>query len=930
MGRTPGTSHIVKINRQFSHPICRETSSGSSKFKNKPLPNTTIKRNGCSYIPIIRNENSRTSQPRGEFHISNFSYSQKRRYRTSHIQPKELKSIYNESKVPFNQYSQSQQFYSTGGLACENRSLKRIFPFVCKSQPQEVSQSNLQSKALSNHVSTIWPGLCAQNIRLVNELGITDLKRARDPDNRVLGRFFNSTSKPSGLTITNKRSSSNTGISWVANKLQKVDYCSSNINRVFGNSLESTSKHKISTSREMFTIARQNCRFNQNEESLLEANSKHSRVSKFRQFYRPQRTVTPPPATKTLSALATPKSAISLCDPRPCIERTGVVEKSGSINITTALSASDKLPSNGRVGDCLGSPTEQCETIRPVVKSGIEMSFQSEGIVSHLLCPKRPRSLPSQFNSHDTKRQQDSCNLFKKGGRDKIGTAYESNLRHFRNIGEIQYPYSSPLYTGSLQPRSRSSLSLNFDTRMAPPVGNNKRHFQQVGNTANRPFCISNCSCSPHICNARLERSKFRFPRCVQQNLELSPRVGVSSTFPNTASSTTSELGNGNLPDSRAPLDKSILETRPQKSFTGSPIHSPQTRQSINRRFNGSSSTQSLRNDFRSMALYGWSDSLLGWSHEQIEQLLKCWRPSSINTYQIAWKKWQAWATQNRVELKNPKGSDFAKFLIDLHIKQKLSYRTILVYKSAISSLCDPSTENRLSSHFLVKQALRSLSNSHTPASIKKAPIWDTDIVVTWLRNNSPNSNNLYECSARAAILLLLCSGRRVHDLTLLMINEENCTVTEDYIIFWPKFGSKTDNSKNRQSGWRLLKNKENRNFDPLFWIKQVIKLSEGRRQKCNVYNLFITACGNPKVASRTVIAGWVKKSLEKAGINASPGSIRPAVASKNWIQNYPLDEILCRGNWRSENTFMKYYCREIKRAATSHHSISNLFSPIS
>ncbi|KOB77502.1 Uncharacterized protein OBRU01_00690 [Operophtera brumata] len=95
--------------------------------------------------------------------------------------------------------------------------------------------------------------------------------------------------------------------------------------------------------------------------------------------------------------------------------------------------------------------------------------------------------------------------------------------------------------------------------------------------------------------------------------------------------------------------------------------------------------------------------------------------------------------------------------------------------------------------------------------------------------------------------------------------------------------------------------------------------------------NLFLTVCGTPKAASRTNIAGWVKKILLQAGIKASPGSVRPAVASKNWVQNCPLDEILARGNWRSENTFAKYYCREISSTmpTLSNQSITNLFTPI-
>lgn len=68
------------------------------------------------------------------------------------------------------------------------------------------------------------------------------------------------------------------------------------------------------------------------------------------------------------------------------------------------------------------------------------------------------------------------------------------------------------------------------------------------------------------------------------------------------------------------------------------------------------------------------------------------------------------WANQHSVSVSKPNGSDLARFLLDLHIKHGFAYNTILVYKSAVSTLCDPNVRNRLSSHIIVKQALKSIS----------------------------------------------------------------------------------------------------------------------------------------------------------------------------------------------------------------------------
>ncbi|KOB78690.1 putative reverse transcriptase-7 [Operophtera brumata] len=130
-----------------------------------------------------------------------------------------------------------------------------------------------------------------------------------------------------------------------------------------------------------------------------------------------------------------------------------------------------------------------------------------------------------------------------------------------------------------------------------------------------------------------------------------------------------------------------------------------------------------------------------------------------------------------------------------------------------------------------------------------------------------------------------------------------------------------------RQSGWKLLKNQRSKNLDPVFWINNCEKLLRDRRKTAKCTNLFLHLRGQAKAASRTVIASWVKSALAEAGIIASPGSIRSAVASKNWADNVPVDEILSRGNWRSGNTFRQFYRREVI-PVTAHSSVTSAFVP--
>lgn len=194
-----------------------------------------------------------------------------------------------------------------------------------------------------------------------------------------------------------------------------------------------------------------------------------------------------------------------------------------------------------------------------------------------------------------------------------------------------------------------------------------------------------------------------------------------------------------------------------------------------------------------------------------------------------------------------------------------------------------------------------------------------------------PEQITLFEASRRAATILLLASGRRVHDLTLLHCTADRLSVDSEGISIWPVFGAKTDSADWQQSGWRLARSGSS-NIDPVYWTEKVIELSKARRAQTIQPSLFITTCGVVKAASRAVIAGWIKTVLRDAGVEDSPGSIRSAVASLNWVQNYKLDDILSRGNWKSPNTFARFYRREIAESAgriNTGPSVADLFQPL-
>ncbi|XP_043470111.1 uncharacterized protein LOC122503581, partial [Leptopilina heterotoma] len=199
-------------------------------------------------------------------------------------------------------------------------------------------------------------------------------------------------------------------------------------------------------------------------------------------------------------------------------------------------------------------------------------------------------------------------------------------------------------------------------------------------------------------------------------------------------------------------------------------------------------------------------------------------------------------------------------------IQRRFAYKTILLHKSAISTFCagNPVNEN-LSSNFLVRQILKSISIAN-PKEIK-SPIWDSQLLINWLSKGTSNLSP-FELSRRSATLLLLASGRRIHDLTLLKISPNYLINLGNEIILWPVFGSKTDRSSFRQSGWRLSHH-PNKWLCPITMIRAMLKKSEDRRKsKESLDDLFISLSGPVKSATKTMIAGWVRSVLKEAGID--------------------------------------------------------------
>lgn len=511
-------------------------------------------------------------------------------------------------------------------------------------------------------------------------------------------------------------------------------------------------------------------------------------------------------------------------------------------------------------------------------------------------------------------RQQNGSFVFAKPGWHEVTGSPGGDESNITACGESERNHPQFLSTGSLQFHSRLFVEGKESSRLASERGDQGTNFPKVGYTSNRFVCHESVEGSSTICVDRSVRSSSAVHQCVQPSLALSASLGLSSTSLNTQGTTTSQQIIGDVPCSGSALGGSLLEKRPETQSSGSSISDFQHKRELDRSIYQSTATEGRKSEFRGLEGTGWIDLVEGLDPDDVDLVQSAWRDSTWRTYQSAWKQWGSWCKQNGIIPNRPRPQQVAAYLGYLCRVRKLAPPTILVHKSVIVTLANPTQEKQLASHPLITAMVKAINIRRCSSLALKPHIWNVGDLIQWLKSHIPNRDSIFQVSRHVALLLLLASGRRVHDLTLLGIDDQHCERTESSVTFWPKFGSKTDNIYGRQSGWQLTCSGDS-DLSLVKWVNCLIDVSEVRRKaRSGLHSLFITTRGEVKAASRAVIAGWLKGPFEELGIRCGPGSIRSAVASNNFQHDVPLDCILKRGNWRGSENFFKHYCKPVDK----------------
>ena len=161
-----------------------------------------------------------------------------------------------------------------------------------------------------------------------------------------------------------------------------------------------------------------------------------------------------------------------------------------------------------------------------------------------------------------------------------------------------------------------------------------------------------------------------------------------------------------------------------------------------------------------------------GISEQASELLLAGWSKGTNTAYQTGWSRWTSWCNERKVNPFSCGVQPFLDFLSDLFSKG-LKYRTINLFRSAVSMTHNPVESIPIGQHPLVSRLMRGVHNSRPPEP-RYSATWDVSLVLNWIKGLGQNNElSLKDLSWKLALLMALVSANRTSELHALDLRSD-------------------------------------------------------------------------------------------------------------------------------------------------------------
>ena len=280
-----------------------------------------------------------------------------------------------------------------------------------------------------------------------------------------------------------------------------------------------------------------------------------------------------------------------------------------------------------------------------------------------------------------------------------------------------------------------------------------------------------------------------------------------------------------------------------------------------------------------------------------------------------------------------------ADFLYHLHNDRNLAYSTIAGYRTALVAPLRAESGLEVGSDRHLSDLLENFARSQAKTK-HPVPEWDLGLVMTILRKppfEPIRKIDLKHLTLKTVFLLTLASGNRRSEIHALvregLLREENWkSVTLfpglDFVAKTEVVGRGSDVVKPLEitslgdflGGPNM---EEDMKLCPVRSLKEYLKRTDKFRRERKLLFVSIQE-GRDKEISRATISRWLKETIvtcyNLAGrvdidfYNVKAHQVRAMATSWAFHTNVSIEKILMAGSWKTPNTFVSFYLRNLAR----------------
>lgn len=293
--------------------------------------------------------------------------------------------------------------------------------------------------------------------------------------------------------------------------------------------------------------------------------------------------------------------------------------------------------------------------------------------------------------------------------------------------------------------------------------------------------------------------------------------------------------------------------------------------------------------------------------------ILSSWRKGTNRQFNSSWRKWNSWCLQRDIDPVRASVAKFLDFLQNL-FDVGLQYRTINVYRSAISSAHTLVDGAPIGQHHLVSRFFKGILTLRPPRP-KYMVTWSVVTVLNFIKSLPDNRRlSLKQLTLKLAMLLALVTASRSSSLTAIHINQMSNRADGSF-KFWLANPSKRVSVSKPFHDFDVARFPSCRNLCPVRTLVEYLDRTEHVRGQgsLKLTQLLISHVKPFRPVVPSTISRWLRDIMSLAGIDTSifkGHSTRSASTSAATLAGVSVADILKAADWSSANTFTAFYNR--------------------